>query len=135
MLDLFIVFSWFVLGALSAHYAKKRGRNPFRWFMIGLFFGLFGLIVLFYMPNKNKELQAAEAEVLPSAPPEPLGPPKSNKFWYYLDPNNQQFGPMSYDALQSAWKDGRVTAQTYVWNEDLTNWTLFGESQNTELKV
>ncbi|HSW86597.1 MAG TPA: DUF4339 domain-containing protein [Rhabdochlamydiaceae bacterium] len=77
-------------------------------------------------PSKNLAsriepvIETSELEETPS-------PPKSNKFWYYLDQANQEFGPMSYDALQEAWIAGKISLNSYVWNEDLENWIRFEE--------
>lgn len=58
-----------------------------------------------------------------------LGP--KDKFWYYLDIGHQQQGPMSHDALISAWKKGVVNLNTFVWNEELTEWKPFQEFVKT----
>ena len=119
---------WIVFGAVSAYMARMRGKNPYLWFFLGMFFGVFGLLFLFF---SSKPKAAAE-------PKEKTGPttiditPKfdpsfKEKFWYYLDPQNQQNGPMSFDALVRAWNEGKVNPQTFVWNEGLETWTPFGE--------
>jgi hypothetical protein len=119
---------WVVSACVCAHYAKKRGRHPFGWLLIGFLFPLPGLVILFILPKKTpKPLQKQEA-----APPAPepiaLQPPEGfHPFWYYLDPNNQQFGPMSFNALEKAWNEGMVTPNTYIWNEAMENWKAFGE--------
>lgn len=140
-LNLLVIFFWFAIGGVCAYYARERGRNPFAWFAIGLIFGIIGLVSLFLLPNRKKELLLNNTAQNSYTPPEPAietiepeeapPPPKSNKFWYYLDQVNQQFGPMSYDALQEAWKEGKISLNTYVWNEDLENWTRFEEIETS----
>ena len=46
------------------------------------------------------------------------------KLWYYLDPEHLPLGPMSFQALKSAWDNGTLNKDSYVWNEDLTDWNV-----------
>jgi len=32
---------WLLMGVLTAHFAHKRGRDPFLWFFIGVILGVF----------------------------------------------------------------------------------------------
>ncbi|HSX25648.1 MAG TPA: DUF4339 domain-containing protein [Chlamydiales bacterium] len=109
------LFGGIIIGALSAYLAYRRGKNPYLWFGLGFLFGIFGLLFLFFTPKK-KEVPVQEEAPLPTI----QGP--SNKFWYYLDPAQQQQGPMSLDALTAAWREGKIELSTYVWHEDLTDW-------------
>ena len=122
---------WLSCACVAAHYAKQRGRNPYIWFFIGFVFSLPGLLVLFILPRKKpkkEEVMVKEAEEAAPAPKNILIPPEgSHPFWYYLDQGNQQCGPMSFNALEKAWNEGKVTLNTYVWNEAMENWKLFGE--------
>ena len=117
-----------VFGAACSYYAKQRGRDATTWFFIGLFFGLIALILLFILPNK-KAAEEAPAPIVEILTPKINTP---TLFWYYLDAGNNQFGPMSFDALQAAAKDNKVTDQTYVWNEKMDNWKIFGEIPKIE---
>lgn len=107
-----------LIGTLSAYLAHRRERNPYIWFFVGAFFGILGVIAVFFAPAKKK------AKPLPLHPlqPEPTIVGPSDKFWYYLDPAHQQMGPISFDALKRAWKEGKITLSTYVWYEDLADW-------------
>lgn len=49
------------------------------------------------------------------------------KLWYYLDEERAQLGPMSFQALTQAVHQGLVTPSTYLWNEELDQWTTLGE--------
>lgn len=109
------------IGSLSAYLAYKRSRNPYLWFFIGFFFGIFGIFAIFFAPAPKKKVNRT---------PPPLvyniqGP--IDKFWYFLDPANQQQGPMSRDAITAAWKEGRIDPSTYVWNEEMSDWKPLGE--------
>lgn len=121
-----------VFGALCSYYAKQKGRDGFAWFFIGLFLGLIGLLLLFILPaKKNLVVQEAKEESLPIEiePYEikPVTPKKPTLFWYYLDVENKQFGPMSEEALFLAWKEGKINDKTYVWNEEMENWKFYDE--------
>lgn len=120
-----MLFMTLVMGGAAAYLAKQRKKDPFLWFFIGSFFGLLGVLYLYFFAKSPKK----DPETAVQTPPTPikLAPPASQKYWYYLNPENQQFGPMSYDALNQAWKEGKISVETYVWNEDLENWKLFGE--------
>lgn len=113
-------------GGISSYLAYKRGRNPWTWFAIGFLFGIFGIFVIFF----------AAAKKAPRASPKrkPVftikGP--ADKFWYYLDPQNQQQGPMSLEGLKADWKRGKVGLSTYVWHEELTEWKMLKETLKAE---
>ncbi|MCI0382833.1 MAG: DUF4339 domain-containing protein [Chlamydiae bacterium] len=121
-----IIFIWFCFGFIASHFAKKRGRNGQIWFVIGLLFGIVGICVLFLLPSKNfsqakkEESQPVTIDLAPEIPEE-----LKNKFWYYLDSMNHQKGPMSFDALKRALKEGLISEKTYVWNETQDSWKPF----------
>jgi hypothetical protein len=125
-MDILIYISWFLMGSASAYYAKKRGRNPYVWFGLGLLFGLFGLIFLFILPKRVEEKPAVVVEKIPDL----FSPRASNEpvmFWYYLDDENKQQGPMSPTAFECAQADGRVKSFHYVWNTQMENWKKLEE--------
>ncbi len=104
------------IGLLSSYLATKRGKNPIFWFMIGFFFGLLGVFAIFFSPNPKRQPALAEAAPTPYI----QGP--SDKFWYYLDNAHQQTGPISYNALNSAWQQGTIAPTNLVWHEELPEW-------------
>lgn len=125
-----------VIGLICFVWAPKRGRSPYNWFFIGLFFGILGLLALFLLPPLKRrriptpQMKAADALAIPSINPlrlETIDPSHESKMWYYLDQENQQFGPMSIDGLSRAWHEGKVTQATYVWNEVMENWKRLEE--------
>ncbi len=131
-----------IIGAVCYHYSKQRGRNPYAWLAIGILFGVFGLIALFVLPplngkavikkKGNQEPQAPLSEVKPKL--ETVDPTHLSKLWYYLDNSNQQFGPMSLDALSKAWHEGTVNQTTYVWNDLMENWKRLEEVLNAPIQ-
>ena len=119
---IFFVF-WIIIGLTTSYYAKKRGRDRFGWFLIGMFFGLLGLIALFLLPKKTKEIIVIT----------PLEEKKEKKpifpgLWYYLGEQNTQHGPMSIDALKKEREEGKILGTTFVWNENMENWKPLEET-------
>lgn len=113
------------MGLLAGYYAHERGRKQWVWFFIGLLLGILGLILLFLLPRiiQTRAFESKKPLLIDPPPPAQV----SKKFWYYLDAKDTQFGPMSFEALQAASKEGKISSQTYVWNEDLPDWQPFGE--------
>lgn len=114
-----------VIGTISAYLAFKRGKNPYLWFAIGFFFGVLGIFAMFFTAAKKKSAPAPKQPTLRLEGP-------IDKFWYYLDPSNTQQGPMSKEALTSAWKAGKITPSTYIWHEELPEWKPLKESLKLE---
>lgn len=115
-----------IAGIISAFLASKRGKNPYLWFTLGCLFGILGIFaILVALPPKRKPAAAKQSVWRIDGP--------SDKFWYYLDPSNQQHGPMSRDALTAAWKSGKLNPTTYIWHEDLPNWKPLQESLKAEI--
>lgn len=117
---------WVLFGCITAHFAKRRGRNPYGWFLIGLFLGLIGLCLVFILPKKTETPVAEEEPITIEIFPE-VSDDQKTKFWYYLDQTNKQQGPMSFNGLIRAWNEGIVQPETQVWNETLENWKPFSE--------
>lgn len=119
--SLYTVFVWLIFGAISAYLANVRGKNPFHWFFLGMFFGIFGLFFLFFSPKPKKaeepELASVTIDITPT-----VNPAYQDKIWYVLNPANERQGPMSYHGLMSLWKEGSVNGETLVWNENLDDW-------------
>jgi len=116
----FIFLISFIMGSITYYIAKKRERKAYLWFWYGFFFGLLGVLFIYFLPSKKKKKE----------PQIPLPDPVPNKIWYYLSEDMIQSGPISTPALKQAQKDGTVTATTYVWNPDLEDWKQLGTIQN-----
>lgn len=113
-----------IAGLLSAYLARQAGKDPFKWFGIGSVLGFLGILPIFFLAPQKKKHPFRRSST--PTPPVPLqasfidGP--ANKFWYYLDVTQAQCGPMSYSAITTAWKGGKITTSTYVWHEELPEW-------------
>lgn len=115
--------TWLIFGAASAYMARSRGKNPYLWFVLGMLFGVFGILFLFFGPKaQRKSNDPNTIDITPH-----FDPKLKEQLWYYLDQDNAQNGPMSFDALTEALKQGKVSEKTYVWNERLEDWKRFGE--------
>lgn len=53
MADLITV--WIAFGIVTALAAKARGRDPIAWLVIGCLAGIFGLIAVLVMENRNSD--------------------------------------------------------------------------------
>jgi len=100
------------VGGIAAYLATQKGKSPILWFAVGFFGGLLGLGCLLYFSRPKRKIQQVPPPVQPAC----------TKFWYYLDAENRQLGPLSLEGLRAASKEGKITDSTFVWNEDLENW-------------
>lgn len=142
-MDFFLAFIISLLFAgLCAHFAKKQGRDPVIWFLVGLVIGVFGLLILFLFPKKTAEEEAKsstevegdkEIEGDPAFDSESYDiaheePQISNegiffqKEWYYFDQEKKQQGPVGISILRAYWKEEKIDKDTFVWSENMANW-------------
>ncbi|MBM3208375.1 MAG: DUF4339 domain-containing protein [Chlamydiae bacterium] len=141
MESILTVAMWLAFGTASAYYAKKQRRNPYVWFFIGLFLGIFGLLLLLMLPllqrfknslhgNQHKTQSTQNTTVtvdLGSSLMRAASQEQKNLMWYYLDRANEQKGPMSFNAFDKQWQEGSLTGATLIWNEHLTEWKVLEE--------
>lgn len=113
-----------VFAFISASVAERKGRNTTTWFIMGVLFSFFALIVLLFLPSLKKE----EGPMAPKTPvPDVLSqfPPRSeeeDKLWFYLDVDHQQMGPVSVVALRELWNTGLLELNSFVWSEGMDKW-------------
>ncbi len=128
MQTFFTLFLSLFLGWGCSQIALRRGRSPRNWFIAGVFFGVFALIVLFILPRRTVKETVNAPQPQKSLPTLAiLSSSHAEKLWYFLDDEKAQFGPMSFDALSRAWHEGKIKQSTYVWNEAMENWQPFQE--------
>lgn len=137
---LFCLISWTLIGYLCSRIAQNRGRNPTIWFALGAILGLIAVIVLYILPPK---VATAPAVILPGkqdntpsyTPSEEVATRPPEALWYYLDKENNQYGPMSFNALKSAWNCDEIKPSTYVWNENMKEWKTLESLPDTLEKI
>lgn len=115
-------------GAFGAYLAYQRGRNPYIWFCVGFFFGALGAMIIFFAPRRKKALTKTSMDLQPPTQPQaPIIQGPKDKFWYYLNPEHQQIGPMSFEAFSAALQEGKISLSTYIWHEELSDWKFLKE--------
>ncbi len=141
---LFVIVMGLLMGWLTSYLAKKRGREAVEWFLIGMAFGLLGLLILYLLPvlppKENKELPLAPSVEAASSKEIPLSAREKRmtlseagrREWYYLDQNKHQVGPLSFDALKKLWIDRKVGPLTYIWTDSLPDWRRISEMEDFE---
>lgn len=55
-----IIFMGLVFGLISLFVAENKGRSKGGWFAAGFFFGIFGLLVLAFLPKVKTPTEAGE---------------------------------------------------------------------------
>lgn len=109
--------------------AKKNNRNPYLWFFSGFFFGIFSLLTLGflnYSKKRSKKNLTKNRSIKKTKPPAP--PTTSNHYlWYYLNPEDKAIGPMSAKRLFEEFEKGLISANTYLWHDEMENWKQTAE--------
>jgi GYF domain 2 len=118
---------WLMIGSATAYFANQRGRDPWKWFMIGMLLGVLGLLLLFLLPNaKEGKLPPAVEESeysIVELEPEPSSKTAfDNQDWYYYDHKKERQGPILSENLKALWKQGEVDEETFLWCEGMTEW-------------
>jgi hypothetical protein len=119
-----LICLWIIQGSIAAYYAKRKGRNPYLWFAIGCFFGIFGIFAVFFLKSPPKKAPVPSKTVTSESLARKSLP---YRLWYYLDENEQQIGPISTSALEDAWEQKKISLATYVWHEGMENWKRWEE--------
>ncbi len=105
----------------SSKIAYKKNRDTETWFWLGLYFGIIALIIIYFLKplkiikkTKNISINSLNNKfaVLKA----------DNNYWYYLDNEKKQIGPMSLSKLYDSYLKGIVSSYTYVWNDTMDNW-------------
>lgn len=118
MLTLLSLCYSLVIGIFSARYATERGRRSQVWFYIGLFFGLAGLLTLFFLPR----IPLTEPTAQDKLAEEPEQPDPRFQRWFFVDQSRNQQGPVSFRHLFTAWRDQHISRDSLVWTEGMAQW-------------
>ena len=117
-----VILFWVFFGSLSAYLGKQRGRSSLLWFFIGLFLGVFGVLLAVILPRPK---QKATINI------QPVAPKRSDawlKRWYYLDPSSrQQQGPFEFPEFAKLRKEAKLTDVAYIWGEGMQEWKRLSE--------
>ena len=130
---------WLFCGVLNAHFAKKRSKNPYLWFVLGALFGLVALVILFILP-KGKLKKMPFLKPKPHAKKSmPLAALKRTdaheKRWYYLDAEHKQVGPMEFTDLTKVFKEKQVGRESFIWGEGMADWKKLTELPELEKEI
>lgn len=139
-------FYTLAFGLTGAYCAKKMNKNPYLWFAIGCFFKGFLFLVILLMPifsalsfyflkkaifkhikTPSSSKQDSTTIDVPAFAGLSAKPEAEKSLWYYLTKESQTIGPMSFHAFYRNWKEGKISEDTYIWNETLVNWAPFQE--------
>ncbi len=107
-----------VMGLLCSHLAKKKGKGPLLWFLMGFLFGIFGLILLYIVPTFSKKEEKPVFQT-------PKAVERGDAWihmWYYLDPTHKQMGPFEFPEFIKRVKEKKVAKETLVWSEGMKEW-------------
>jgi GYF domain 2 len=121
----------FLIGTTTAYFANQKRRDPYIWFAIGILLGIFGFLLLLFLPpieDKQKPAQdqkeKSDGTLTIEAAPDTSQPPHDYliKDWFYIDTSKQQAGPVNFDLLKPLWKEQKIGALTFVWAEGMQEW-------------
>ncbi len=120
---LVVIISWLLFGGASSYFARQRGRDPFAWFLIGMFLGILGLLLLFLLPPLAAPVSEVEEKEVEEEPAVVEEMPYRLKAWYYLDQDRNQIGPASFNQLKKA----NIHADTLIWCEGMPEWKTIAD--------
>jgi len=107
---LMLFFSLF-FGIVCSRIAIKKSRNKHVWFLNGILFGLIGFLIIFFIkPVKIIQKNISKIEI------------KDDNFWYFIDTEEKQIGPISLNKLFDNFQKGLISENTLVWNDTLIDW-------------
>ncbi|HSW72921.1 MAG TPA: DUF4339 domain-containing protein [Chlamydiales bacterium] len=119
-----------LMGAFNAYLAHRKGKNPYLWFSVGFLFGLIGIIIFLILNRTKAPKEPVVEEAAPVAIPEPIKCIGQDRFWYFLDKDRKQCGPLSFLALKKEFYEGNLTNSSFVWNEEMDNWKQIKDIAN-----
>ena len=151
---LLVLLQGLLVVAIGVLLARSKGRSPFLWGMLSLFFGFWALLALVLLPQsqgKSKEEEPKEKKPVsteelkknsqeekqsPSASsvPEPQTPSFSSgqletADWYFLDEQKAIEGPFSLQHLREIAHQGKIGEHSWVWCELFSHW----QQQNADM--
>lgn len=113
-----IALFWVFFGFWTAYLARKRERNPSRWFWVGLGLGILGVLLILVIPRPTAKKKASPITLEPKPVFAPL--PPAEKQWYYLTPSHEQKGP--HPDLAPQWQRKEIDENSFIWSEGMGEW-------------
>ncbi|NGX56232.1 MAG: hypothetical protein K1060chlam5_00469 [Candidatus Anoxychlamydiales bacterium] len=128
MLAFKLLSIWITFGLSCSIIAKNKGKKPFFWFYMGVFFGIIALFTILFLKKEKKEIKKEIINSPLKDQNQTIDPTiKDTNFWYYLDGDNKSCGPMSLKVLKDSILDKKINPSTYVWNDTLDGWKKIDE--------
>ncbi|MFA6118548.1 MAG: DUF4339 domain-containing protein [Parachlamydiales bacterium] len=112
MNSIIILLFWLFFGITCSRIAQKKNRNRTTWFYLGVLLGIIGVIIIFFMRPIRIIKKAKEAKPVIT----------DTNFWYFLNEDKKQVGPISLNKLIDDYKNAKIFDETLVWNETMDNW-------------
>ncbi|HEU64550.1 MAG: hypothetical protein KR126chlam4_01153 [Candidatus Anoxychlamydiales bacterium] len=123
----FPVICWLFCAINSSKLAYKKNRDTQTWFLLGLFFGIVALAIIYFLkPLKNLKKNTQRISTKPLINHFTVLK-NDNNYWYYLDKERKQIGPMSLEKLYDFYLKEKISNYTYVWNDTMDNWKKLTE--------
>lgn len=119
LLVIYSLFSFF-----TAEVAKRKGRNPKFWAVMGFLFGIFALSFVAFLPKKLP-ITEPQGETPAEVPTLSITP----DMWYYLDDQHTTKGPISFHRLQELIFNGELKRSSYIWHESMKDWEKLNENR------
>lgn len=124
-----LVLIYLALGLVNGYYAKKLNKNPYLWFSLGVLFGIWSLITLFFLNYKSnmEKRKNIQKHLLNEIIKKQIL--TDSKLWYYLNSENKEIGPISSTKLNTLYNSGTISKITYIWNEELEDWKFLKDTE------
>lgn len=129
-----ILLFWLFFGFLTSHLAKKRGRHPLIWFALGVFLGIFALLLVVLLPRAALKPTIQKPKTSPPTPP--LLPSETAQImWYYLDSSHESKGPLPFSDLIEIWKQNQIHEASYLWGEGMKEWQRLSQMPDLQKEL
>lgn len=144
---LLILLQGLLIVAIAVLLARSKGKSPFFWGLLSLFFGIWALLVLVLLPRSQETSDAGESqEKRPLSTEESKKPSQEKKLapslssvpelktspfssgqlatadWYFLNEQKTIEGPFRLQRLQELANQGKVGEHSWVWCELFSQW-------------
>lgn len=125
-LDLLLLIS-VLCGLCTAYLGFRYKKDPLLWFFIGGFFGLPGVVLsaaylLLFEKKREVAFATGSQSTMQAAPLETSFEVKTDIAWYYLTPDEETIGPLSFERMQTLYNEKKLSEFTLVWNESFEDW-------------